>query len=599
MIGWYARFIQDAAELKIPLCRLLRKNEPFVWTDEQEEAMKSLKKALCEAPVLARPDFSKDFTLHCDASDFAIGAVLTQEDDEGNEHPIMFFSQALTPAERQYSVTERECLAVVRGIKKSRPYIEGGFVTVITDHHSLKWLLQIKEPEGRLCRWALKLQHVNMKIVHRKGKFNVVPDALSRINHDLMAGIQEISDTWYLQRIADIRSDPAKFPDWRVDNGLIYVHKRDYLSDPVTNNEYDWKLVVPKDWQPRVLRENHCETWTGHFGYERTYDRLKRDYYWIGMAYDTRDFVGSCVLCQKYKPVQTGQLGLMTKRHIDTPWQVVSADVMEFPKSKHGHKYLLVFQDLFTKWVEVYPMRNSNGQTIARAFEDLILFRWETPQFLLTDNGTEFENKSISKMLKDYGIRQISIMPYHAQANPTERVNRSLKPLIAMFVDKDHKTWDENLPEFRFALNTAASKTTKVSPTFLNFGRHPRLAKSLRQELEYDKSPDPPNLNVDTSLWSARLSRLDDLRDLVTRHIESAQATQKKYFDIGRRDLQFSEGDRVMRRTQPLSSAEKGFSAKLAPKFEDPVQVKENCQKSHMNCSQKRVVAFREPTFLT
>ena len=138
MVGWYARFIQNAAELKIPLCRLLRKNEPFVWSEEQEKSMTAVKKPLCEAPVLARPDFSKDFTLHCEASDFAIGAVLTQEDENGHEHPIMFFSQTLTPAERQYSVTERECLAVVRGIKKSRPYIEGGFVTVVTDHYSLK-----------------------------------------------------------------------------------------------------------------------------------------------------------------------------------------------------------------------------------------------------------------------------------------------------------------------------------------------------------------------------------------------------------------------------------------------------------------------------
>ena len=130
------------------------------------------------------------------------------------------------------------------------------------------------------------------------------------------------------------------------------------------------------------------------------------------MSYDARDFVNPCVLDRSDWPI-----GAHDKtRNIETPWQVVSADVMELPKNKHGHKYLLVFQYLFTKWVELYPMRNSNGQTIARAFEDLILFRWVRPQFLLTDNGTEFDNKILDKTLKDYSIRKISIMPYHAQA---------------------------------------------------------------------------------------------------------------------------------------------------------------------------------------
>ena len=188
---------------------------------------------------------------------------------------------------------------------------------------------------------------------------------------------------------------------------------------------------------------------------------------------------------------------------------VVSADVMEFPKSKHGFQYLLVFQDLFTKWVELRPMRSANGPTIARALEDLILFRWETPEFLLTDNGTEFDNRCLNKLLSDYSIRHINILPYHAQANPTERVNRSLKPIIAMFVENNHKTWDEHLPEFRFALNTAVSQTTKVSPAFLNFGRHPRLARSLRRDLEH--TTDSPELAIDDKAWSARLQRLGEL----------------------------------------------------------------------------------------
>ena len=112
------------------------------------------------------------------------------------------------------------------------------------------------------------------------------------------------------------------------------------------------------------------------------------------MFYDALDFVRSCVPCQQYKTARKGPQGLMSKRVVETPRSVVSADIMEFLANTHGNKYLLVFQDLFTKWVELMPLRTANGNNIARAFEDLILFRWETPNVLLTDNGTEFDNKT-------------------------------------------------------------------------------------------------------------------------------------------------------------------------------------------------------------
>lgn len=151
-------------------------------------------------------------------------------------------------------------------------------------------------------------------------------------------------------------------------------------------------------------------------------------------------------------------------------------------------------------------MRNNNGKTVARALEDLVLFRWDTPEFVISDNGKEFENKTINDMLKEYGIRHVNVLPYHAQANPTERVNRTLKPIIAMFVESNHKIWDERLSEFRFALNTAVAKATKVSPAFLNFGRHPKLAKSLRRTVENVENP--KILALDPKLWNNRLQRI-------------------------------------------------------------------------------------------
>ena len=131
--------------------KLLHKSREWKWEEAQQEAFETLKRALVMAPVLARPDFSKPFVVQCDASNFAIGAVLTQQGEDG-EHPIVYINRVLSPAEKNYSTTEKECLAMLWAIKKLRRYLEGYQFTVITDHSALKWLYKLKEPSGRLAR---------------------------------------------------------------------------------------------------------------------------------------------------------------------------------------------------------------------------------------------------------------------------------------------------------------------------------------------------------------------------------------------------------------------------------------------------------------
>ena len=153
MVGWYSRFIKKESEIKLPLLNLIKKTQPWQWSAEQQEAFERLKLALTKAPVLATPDFTREFAILCDASNEAIGAVLTQE-FEDEEHPIMYVHRVVTSAEKNYSTTEKECLALVWAIKKLRPYLEGYRFTTITDHSALRWLKNLREPTGRLARWA-------------------------------------------------------------------------------------------------------------------------------------------------------------------------------------------------------------------------------------------------------------------------------------------------------------------------------------------------------------------------------------------------------------------------------------------------------------
>ncbi|CAB0043038.1 unnamed protein product [Trichogramma brassicae] len=157
---------------------------------------------------------------------------------------------------------------------------------------------------------------------------------------------------------------------------------------------------------------------------------------------------------------------------------------MEFPLSKSQNKYLIVFVDLFTRWVEFKPVRRATGKAVASALEELVLFRWETPDFLICDNGKEQVNKDVTAVLEAYGIRQVTTAPYTPRMNPTERANRTIKTMIASYVGANHRDWDKHLHELRHAMNTAIQSSTRVSPAFLNYGRHPRPVKSLRREVE-------------------------------------------------------------------------------------------------------------------
>lgn len=151
LAGWYRRFIPHFASIAAPLSDCL-KGEKFNFTNEAAESFQALKTALVSPPVLAQPDFKKTFHLQCDASNTGIGAVLFQKSDDGEkEQPLYYYSAKLTNSEKNYSVTERECLAVIRAVKKFRPYLEGYHFEIITDHSSLKWLMTTKDLSGRLA----------------------------------------------------------------------------------------------------------------------------------------------------------------------------------------------------------------------------------------------------------------------------------------------------------------------------------------------------------------------------------------------------------------------------------------------------------------
>ena len=166
--SWYRRFIKDFAKIAEPLIKLTRKAEKFLLTQDQEKAFEKLKELLLGAPMLHRPVSGAEYFIHTDASYTGLGGMITQIVD-GLERVISFASRALNKNEKNYSVTEKECLAVKWAIEKFRGFIEAEKFTIITDHSALQWLLTKKSPTGRLGRWKQNVQSYDYKVIHRKG----------------------------------------------------------------------------------------------------------------------------------------------------------------------------------------------------------------------------------------------------------------------------------------------------------------------------------------------------------------------------------------------------------------------------------------------
>ncbi|GFW94999.1 retrovirus-related Pol polyprotein from transposon 297 [Trichonephila clavipes] len=162
-----------------PKNQLTKKKAFWKWSEEEEKAFQTLKQCLVSPLILKQADFSKPFLIRTDASNYALVAVLLQGEDK-EEHPVEFASRFLNPAERNYSTTEREALAVVWALNKFWGYIDGASITVASDHQPLRWLMKLKSPTGRLTRWALQLQSFNLNMEYIPGKSNVVADMLSR-----------------------------------------------------------------------------------------------------------------------------------------------------------------------------------------------------------------------------------------------------------------------------------------------------------------------------------------------------------------------------------------------------------------------------------
>lgn len=593
MVSWYRRFIQDFSTTAEPLNRLLQKKRSWSWTDEQQDSFEKLKKALTEAPILNGPDFEAPFFLQTDASDYGLGACLFQK-IQGQDSVVAFASRSLNTAEKKYSATEKECLAIVYGVEKMRPYLEGYHFTVLSDHQSLKWLHNLKNPSGRLARWVMRLQQYDFHVEYRKGALNQVADALSRepvepAPQEECLAIEEVLPPckWYDRLRRNVEANPGEFPEYSIQEGRLFRHiwHRTDLKD--THEREAWKQCVPVPLRVALIRENHDEPTAGHAGIAKTISRLARKYYWPGMFRDVARYVRGCETCLRYKASQQQTPGQMKTRCASGPFSTLCMDLVgPLPRSKKGYVYLLVMQDRFTKWVEVQALRKATTKTVGDALREKIIMRYGSPRAILTDGGPQFVSKEFRDLLSLYGIRKLEIAPYSPQANPVERMNRVIKTAIAQYCENVHENWDQYLNELTFAFNSVPHTSTGFSPAYLNLGREIDLPSKTMQDPVEGSEESIEQRTKD-------LGKITEMYELVKLIQLQHSEQQAKYYNRQRRDWRPEVGTYVMLKTHPLSSAVKKFSGKLAPKYSGPFLVEEHLAPQVMRLVDNQARSFQ------
>ncbi|KZS03107.1 Uncharacterized protein APZ42_034226 [Daphnia magna] len=389
----------------------------FRWGEPERNGFAVLKAALVKAAQFAHPDYSKNFEVHPDACDNGIRAALMQE---RNEHPMpfCFVSRLLNKSERNYTITEKECLAIVWAVKNFRPYIWGTKIVVKTDHHALCWLITKQELSGRLERWSLSLQEYDISIHYKKGSLHEDADALSRYpiqergeeEQALAIPVAAIGlDTWSWANVQDrvkqwrrikqvmIKNDSTQYGDFMLKEDLLYLRTIRF------GQEFD-RICVPPERRKEALSWVYDEPTTGQGGYP---------------------------LCLKLQELSDPEAGSRKEEGADGD----NTDVV----ARHGF-----------------------------------------PRELTSDQGKCFTSKVNRELLVLLRLSHCMTVPYHQQVNGLVEIeNRTLATMLAMYVDESHEDWDEFLGFVTFAYNIARQERTNETLFMMVYGREAVIPADL------------------------------------------------------------------------------------------------------------------------
>jgi hypothetical protein len=389
LTGYYRKFVRHYGRITTPLTTLTKK-DAFSWTPEATKYFEQLKEVMCKYPILTTPDFTKTFIVECDASGNGIGVVLMQEG-----RPLAFESRPLKGKDLHKPIYEKEMMEILHALKKWHPYLIGRHFKVKIDHDSLKYFLEQRLSSEEQQKWVTKILGYDFEIVYKKGKKNVVADALSRKDEDVEAFLCVISiiqPDW----IIEARDE------WKNDEKVWTLIQR-LQQDSSASDTFTWKndslwykdlLYLCKNSQlkQKVLLELHTSPVGGHSGFLKTYHRVKKEFFWDGLKTDVQRFVAECLVCQQNKVETIKTPGLLQPLSIPSQhWEEVSMDfITGLPKSE-GKSVIMVIVDRLTKYAHFcalsHPFKSS---TVSTTFMETVQKLHGSPKIIVSDRDPIF-----------------------------------------------------------------------------------------------------------------------------------------------------------------------------------------------------------------
>ncbi|KAF8047244.1 hypothetical protein N665_3134s0001 [Sinapis alba] len=557
LASFYRRFVKDFSTLAAPLTSVIKKDVAFKWGTEQEEAFQKLKDSLTNAPVLVLPNFDKTFEIECDASGTGIGAVLTQ-----GGKPVAFFSEKLHGATLNYPTYDKELYALVRSLETWQHYLLSKEFVIHTDHETLKYLRGQTTLKKRHARWLEFVESFPYVIKYKKGKENIVADALSR-RHALISlmetkvmGFEHIKDQY--------PEDP--------DLGDIYAQcKQGAFGSYYKHDDFlfrDKRLCIPQgSMRDLILREAHGGGLMGHFGRDKTLSIVAEHFFWPHLRRDVEKFCARCIICLKAKS-RSHPHGLYIPLPIpDLPWVDISMDfVLGLPKIRNKDSIFVVV-DRFSKMAHFIPCNKTNdaSQTAELFFKEVVKLHG-IPRTIVSDRDTKFLSHFWRTLWRKLGTKLLFSTTCHPQTDgQTEVVNRTLSTLLRATVGKNLRNWLECLPFIEFAYNRVPHSATKLSPFEIVYGFKPVTPLDLSPILPHKDQM----VNTD---GETKAEFMKKIHKTVKENLEKQNEKNKKQADKGRKEVSFEPGDWVWlhMRSERFPAQRK---SKLSPRGDGPFKV--------------------------
>jgi hypothetical protein len=591
--------VKNFAHVSKPLTQMLEKGKEFHWDLDCQHAFDTIKGKLSSETRLQLPDFSKPFRLACDASGVAIGAVLSQLDDDGKEKPIAFASKVLSKTERKWTVTERELFALYHFVIHFKQYLYGQPFELISDHKPLVWLRTMKNPSPKLARWLMQLEAFNFTVNYKEGAKNANADVMSRLPEheevpetntleivDMESGIsrEEIrkaqEDNPLVERVMSLLDNNGIWPQTTALRPF-YDKKDDlFLHEGILCRQVDdayTQLVLPPELHERALQYFHDSPVAGHSGIDRTEKRWLQNFYWPNARKIIADYIRACPICEKFKPSKENTKAELQPIISTHPLDLIEIDfVGPLPTSRRNFRYILSIIDHFSKFAMAIPTTRMDSGTVIDCLNKFCS-EFGTPNRILSDQARNFISREFLDWCKAWNIRKATSTSYHPQTQGLcERYNQTIMGILKKFAYECPETWCERLPMAIYAYNSAVQDTIGVTPFEVMFGRKPASFAET-----FANSALEPEVSAYVTSLRKTMKKIHDI--IVPRQEQARQDMADRYNSKAAGDC-FDIGDQVLLYDPAVKL---GDSRKFHPYYSGPFCITDqdgvNCKITPIN----------------